>query len=110
MTTNWLNKVLDHKDDLGGGTVEAAYQSRLHTILSAQADLAAFGLSSGYSQNQIRGAFEALFTAFLSEWMLYLLTGSSALATAITNDTTLSWLDLDASGQTIRARLINRLS
>lgn len=110
MTTNWLNKVLDTKDDLGGGTVEAAYRSRLHTILSAQADLAAFGLSNGYSQNQIRGALEELFTAFLSEWMLYLLTGSSALATAIEADATLSWLDLDANGQTIRARITTRLS
>ena len=90
--------------------LSAREYERKRTVLFIQHDLVLFGKDQGYTQNQIRGAVEALFATFAAEWSLYILMGSSALVTAITADATLSWLDLDANGQTIRQRLVNRLS
>lgn len=38
------------------------------------------------------------------------LTGSRSIATAITNDATLPWLDTVVAGQTLRQRLVARLT
>ena len=90
--------------------LSAREDERKRTVLLIQHDLIMFGKAQGYTQNQIRGAVEALFSTYAAEWSLYILMGSGILATAIQNDTSLTWLDLDANGQTIRTRLLNRIS
>jgi len=72
-------------------------------------DLVGYADAQGYSETQIRNAIEDLFRTFISEWVLYLFTAAGDLSTAINDDVSLVWLDLDAGGQTIRQRIIARL-
>lgn len=68
------------------------------------------GKDLGLSDANIFGKLDDLYLAFASEWQLFLLTGSDAIATAIQNDVTLPWLDTDVSGTSIRDRLVAKLS
>jgi len=102
---------LDGTDDQGlEGKLNSALSQRWTNLLDIQADLIRFGTTQGFTVNQIRGALQDLFDTFSTEWFSYLVAATDALPTAITNDATLTWLDLDASGQTIRTRLVNRLT
>jgi hypothetical protein len=92
------------------GAFEASRQNRLRILDRVMTDMFSFGKQQGFSNGQIRGAIESLFRTFINEWSLWEYSGADDLVTAIQNDATLSWLDLDASGQTIRQRLVNRLS
>lgn len=83
---------------------------RLFVVTEIYEDLLAFGTQQGYGDSVLRNATEALFRTFAMEFFTYILVGSNDAATAITNDATLTWLDLDANGQTIRARLVGRLT
>ena len=90
--------------------VGAAREEALDTIDKLVGDLVDFAVGQGYTVQQARYAVEDLFRTFVSDWFLYTLIGSNDIVTAITNDATLAWLDIDAGGQTIRTRLISRLS
>jgi hypothetical protein len=79
-------------------------------VQKLQRDLMEFAVSQGYTANQARNAIEALFRTFVTEWFLYLVCGSDDITTAIQDDITLTWLNTQVGGQTIRQRLINRLS
>jgi hypothetical protein len=95
----------DIKHDLNSARVGREQELQL-----IQRDLASFAMSQGYTANQARTAIEALFRTFALQWFLYLVCGADDIVTAIQNDATLSWLNQNAGGQTIRQRLINRLS
>jgi hypothetical protein len=88
----------------------AAFGVRETEIQRIQYDLAAFAISQGYTANQTRSAIEALFRTFVTQWFLYIVCGADDIVTAIQNDATLPWLNTQVGGQTIRQRLINRLS
>lgn len=87
-----------------------AEHERKRVVYNVQKDLYSLALDLGQTDAQAREKIDGLFAAFASEWALYVLTGSPAINAAIANDAALSWLNLDANGQTIRQRLINRLS
>lgn len=89
--------------------LEFLQRESFRTVFKAFRDLVQFGLDSGFTANQSRGAVEDLFRTYLASWVLYLFIGAEDIITDITNDATLPWLDFDANGQTIRTRLINRL-
>ena len=94
----------------GQGISETLFQERLQKVLALQSDVVSFAKSQSYSNAQVRDALNGLFTSFSLAWFEYLIIGSDNITTAITNDVTLAWLDIDAGGQTIRTRLVNRLS
>ncbi len=97
------------EDELRALLEDQEAERRLVTF-SITHDLAGFGKGEGFNANQTRGVIEALFATYAAEWSIYILVGSSALADAITADTTLNWLNTDAGGQTIRTRIVNRLT
>lgn len=108
---SFRDDVITGSDDAGLElALTAAVGERWGLLMQIQADLIRFGRDQGFTQSQILGAVQDLFETYASEWLAYLLVFSPQLATAITNDATLTWLDLDAGGQTIRARLVGRLS
>lgn len=73
-------------------------------------DLIDFAISEGRTNQQIGDNLELFFLTFDPEMMPYFQVGGDALATAINDDVTIPWLDTDAGGQTIRTRIVNRLS
>ena len=73
-------------------------------------DLTDFAIAQGYTDPQIQGALETFFETFAPYVTAYLQVGGSTISDAISNDVTIAWLDTDAGGETIRERLINRLS
>ena len=83
---------------------------RVHAVIGAYEDLLAFGEQQGYSEAVLNNQIELLFETFSGSFFTFILIDSSKLAEAIAADSTIAWLDLDANGQTIRTRLINRLS
>lgn len=83
---------------------------RKRVVYRIQSDLYDFAAGRGFTTTQRRNALNDLFNTFASEWSVYIFMGADGIVDAITNDVTLSWLDLDANGQTIRQRLINRLT
>ena len=85
-------------------------ENRKRILQSIRGELVKFSLAQGYTLNQTRGAVETLHTTFLSEINAFLYAGTDTLATALTNDTTISWFNLDAGGKTIRERLLDRLA
>lgn len=88
------------------------FQQELNRKLTVwQVQKVLFDVATGLGQTaeQAHTKLDALFTTFAAEWAVYVLTGSSAIITAIQNDATIPWLDTDVGGTTIRQRLINRL-
>jgi hypothetical protein len=83
---------------------------RKHDIWHIQRDLFDAAIGLGQTDAQATAKIDALFATFAADWSLYILTGNPAIVTAIQDDATLPWLDTDVSGQSIRARLINRLT
>lgn len=106
---NWRNGTAETKESDGASHLSVLRDDRLRSIDNIVTDLADFGIAQSYTNNQIRGALLGLFETFPTEWFLYIFVGSELIKDAITNDATLPWLDLDANGQTIRTRLVNRL-
>jgi hypothetical protein len=95
----------DIKHDLNSARVGREQElQRLHR------DLMEFAVSQGYTANQARNAIEALFRTFALQWFLYLTCGADDIVTSIQDDITLTWLNTSVGGQTIRQRIINRLS
>lgn len=88
-------------------TSELRHRSAVHKAIS---DLITFGVDTAYTDPQIRSALDDLFSTYGGEWGVYVLVGATAIIDAIANDTTMPWLDLDAGGQTLRSRLIDRLT
>jgi len=81
-------------------------QQNLDTITH---DLIDFAIAQGYTNGQLQGALETFYETFSAQLLVYIQIGGTALQTAVTNDATIAWLDLDASGQTLRTRLVGRL-
>jgi hypothetical protein len=108
--TPWFDNSDPIGDRLGARHFKDARIRRFRVVDKIQADLAAFAQGLGQTEVQTAAKLEELFSTFPSQWALYLLVGSSAINTAIANDATIGWLDADANGQTVRARLLNRLS
>jgi len=86
-----------------------ARHAREDIFFQIQADLTGYGEGLGLNPAQVEAKLDELFTTFAAEWLLYILTGSPSIATAITNDATLPWLDTVVGGQTLRVRLVARL-
>ena len=84
-------------------------RDREHVVVKIQHDLASFAVSRGYSQNQTAAALDTLFNTFATEWVLFLLVGSTVIKNAIADDVTIPWLDTNIGGKTLRERLIDRL-
>lgn len=109
---------MSFRSDILDGTDEVALELKLTSAISErwraliqiQADLIRFGKTQGYTPAQISGAVQDLFDTFPQEWLAYLLASTPALANAISADITLSWLNIDVGGVSLRQRLINRLS
>ena len=97
-------------DDGHTGYVGWPIIERENTLQKIVGDLVAFGLARGYNEAAIKSAIEDLFRTFITQWVLYVYTGASDLATAINANTTLAWLNQTSGGLTIRQRLVNRLS
>lgn len=83
---------------------------REEAVYTAVVDIIEFGIGRGYTDAQVRGALNDLFNTYAAEWSVYVFIGADGIVTALQNDATIPWLNLDASGQTIRQRLINRLT
>lgn len=93
--------------------LQQEYTRRLKVVWTVQNDLLVAAQDLGQDQTQAVTKLDELFATFAAEWSLYAITGSLAIATAIENDTTLTWLDTvypPGSGVTIRERLLNRLT
>lgn len=105
----WKNKLESFDNDVD---IELRFSRADREAVTDKAisDLVDFAIGQGYTDNQITTALRDLLQTFGIEWFLYERVGHPALATAIAADATLPWLDLDASGLTIRQRLINRFS
>lgn len=97
-------------DDTVGGIFQESRTRRLRVIDDIVVDLTRFGNTQGYTPAQLRNAIADLFALSLEQWCGYVLFAAQDIITTVQNDATLPWLDLDASGQTIRQRLINQLS
>lgn len=91
-------------------TLYSAEMERRIVVWKVQHDLAEAAAGLGQTYAQIGDKMDTLFSTFASEWSIYILTGATAIVTAIQNDATIGWLDTDVSGTSIRQRLINRLS
>jgi len=107
--------ITDQSDGQQGriASLEFLAESRRQIVTTLQADLINYGLTLGLTPAQIEEKIDDLFSAFAAEWFLYLLIGSESLATAITNDVALGWLNTEAppaSGISLRTRITDRLS
>jgi hypothetical protein len=100
----------DADDTTLRGIFRENFLERVRVVDDIIVDLVRFGASQGYTANQLRNAIGDLFSLSLEQWCGYVLFAAQDIITTVENDATLPWLDLDASGQTIRQRLINRLS
>jgi hypothetical protein len=89
---------------------EEAERARKAILWRVQRDLYNAAVTLGQTDAQATAKIDALFSTFAGEWSLYILTGSPAIITAIQNDATIPWLNTQVDGQTIRQRLIARLS
>lgn len=88
-----------------------AEEVRKGIVWRVQRDLYRFGTEQlALSAANVTGKIDDLFTTFAAEWAVFVLTGSRSIATAITNDATLAWLDTVAGPQTIRQHLLDRLA
>jgi hypothetical protein len=86
---------------------------RRNTVWKIQHDLAFAAADLGQTGTQIESKMDELFSTFGEEWAIYVIAGAIVIIDAITNDTTLPWLDTiypSGSGITFRTRIINRLS
>lgn len=93
--------------------LEIAYDARRKLIYQAQHDLALAAADLGQTEGQIGSKMDELFSTYGAEWSVYILTGATAIITAIQNDVSIAWLDTvypAGSGVTLRTRLINRLN
>lgn len=106
---NWRNDATETRESSTSDYLRRLRNDRTEAVDRAVADLVDFGVGQGFNDNQIQGALLDLFETYPTEWFLYIFVGSDNISTAITNDVSLTWLDLDANGQTIRQRLLNRL-
>jgi hypothetical protein len=105
--TPWLETT----DDISKTNAVELHRNRaIRTIDDICNDIFKFAVSQGYTENQARNAIESLFRTFSTQWFLYLICGADDIVTAIQNDATISWFNTQVGGQTIRQRLINRLS
>lgn len=105
----WKNKSESFEGDhLWDDFIEE--EKRKDKIREGRSDLIDWALGEGYTDNQISTAIEDLFLVMAPALFLYVLVGHPQLITLIQDDVTLTWLDLDAGGITIRQRIINRLS
>jgi hypothetical protein len=110
--TDWVTGKYASFDDYLSQLI-ISEERRRRTVFKTQNDLASAGADVGLSETQIETQIDTLFNSFAGEWSLYILTGSSAIVSAISSDTTIGWLNQEYppdSGVTIRERLINRLS
>jgi hypothetical protein len=85
-------------------------RERKITLWRTQRDLYTAAVALGQTDAQAEAKIDALLSTFAGEWSLYILTGSTAIVTAIQNDATLPWLNTQVAGKTIRERLVSRLS
>lgn len=85
-------------------------EERKNILRKVYTDLVILARSLGQTPAQARGVVESLFRTFTAEVFLYTFLGTDDLAVAITEDTTLAWLNFDVAGTPIRQRLVNRLS
>lgn len=92
------------------GIFRENFLNRVRVVDDIIVDLTRFGASQGYTANQLRNAIGNLFSLSLEQWCGYVLFAAQDIITTIENDATLPWLNIDASGQTVRQRLVNRLS
>lgn len=99
-----------HPDDALLSSLHSEEWLRKETIWRVQNDLVTLALGLGQSTAEAATKVDALFSTFAAEWAIYVLTGSPAIITAIQDDATIPWLDLDIAGTSIRQRLINRLA
>lgn len=107
---NKWNSALSTDPDAWQYLAEDEERERKVTVWRVQRDLHAAALNLGQTDAQATAKIDLLFSTFAGEWSLYVLTGAPAITTAIQNDITLTWLNTGVGGQTIRQRLINRLS
>lgn len=103
----WFESVPLNNDRAGAHHFKQARRLRTRVVDRIQSDLAHFAADTGLTEAQTAAKFEELFSTFA--WDSFILVGAD-ITTAIANDVTLAWLDTDASGQTIRARILSRLS
>ena len=106
----YKNAALDTATEEKRADAFRRFDARQEVLLQIQSDLIDFGLTEGFADAQVRTALETLFRTFAPEWSLYLLVGADDLATAITADTTIPWLDTLIGGVSLRQRLVNRLT
>ena len=85
-------------------------EARKEAVWIIQRDLFKLAKDLGQTNQQAITKVDQLFSTFAAEWAIFVLTGSDSINDAIQNDATIAWLDTDVSGQTIRQRLLNRLS
>lgn len=110
--TEWFDKRFsDDRDYLA--VLRYLQEERQEVVWNVQHDLAIAAANLGQSRSQIESKIDDLFSTFGAEWSVFILAGATSIVDAITNDTTLSWLDVvypQGSGVTIRTRLLNRLA
>ena len=90
--------------------LEFEESDREQTVRRIRADIVGFGLSQGYNHAAIRGVVADLYRTFGAEIELYIFAGADDLATAVTADATLAWLNLSVGQQTVREKLVSRLA
>lgn len=91
-------------------TFRGAEATRKTLVFKIQHDIVVAAETLGQTDAQADAKVDTLFSTFASEWSIYILTGATAIITAIQNDASIAWLDTDVAGTSIRQRLINRLS
>ena len=82
---------------------------RKRVVFKIQYNLYQLATSLGQTPAQARNKIDELFSTFAAEWSLYVITGSPAINTAVSNDATIAWLDVDVQGTSLRQRILNRL-
>lgn len=92
------------------GKLRTDENRRRKTLRRVEVDLYRLALRLGQTPEQARTKVENLFRTFVSEVFLYMLLGTDDLAVAINADASLTWLNVDASGTSIRQHLVNRLT
>jgi hypothetical protein len=69
------------------------------------------GEAMGQTDEQIEEKLDALLSAYPGAWCLYFITGAKgAILAAITDDTSLPWLDADLGSETLRARILRAIN
>lgn len=106
---DWVDNKFSLADDYLR-KLERQEEDRKFIIAKIQNDLATYAASLGQTSVEIENKVDALFNTYAIEWVTYRAIGDPTIITSIQNDTTMPWLDTDISGETIRQRLIDRLS